>query len=142
MVFGTFDVLHPGHEHFFRQAKALVRSFSRPFLIVSVARDKNVLRIKRQQPLHNERKRLKSIRQHKLVDKAVLGALGNHIPHIIRERPDIVALGYDQQDYVSGLALALKRHGLNVKIIRLKPHKADLYKSSIIKNRKKNLSRI
>ena len=36
MVFGTFDIIHAGHEDLFRQARALAED---PHLIVSVARD-------------------------------------------------------------------------------------------------------
>ena len=43
MVFGTFDGIHRGHLHFFKQARGLVKN---PYLIVSVARDVNVKRIK------------------------------------------------------------------------------------------------
>ena len=34
MVFGTFDMIHAGHEDLFRQARALAKE---PYLIVSVA---------------------------------------------------------------------------------------------------------
>jgi FAD synthetase len=138
MAFGTFDVLHKGHGHFFRQARALAPAPARPFLIVSVARDKNVQRIKRQAPLYGERQRLAAVRVHPLVDRAIMGAVGDHIPHIAAQKPDIIALGYDQRNYVRGLQAALRRHGLDVKIIRLKPHQPHKYKSSIVK---KQLSR-
>ena len=41
MVFGTFDGLHKGHLNFFKQAKNFAEN---SFLIVSVARDKNVFK--------------------------------------------------------------------------------------------------
>ncbi len=132
MVFGTFDVLHPGHVHLFRQARAKALS-GKAFLIVSVARDKNVKRIKGRKPLYGERKRLAALQRQKLVDQAMLGALGDHIPHIVKHKPDIIALGYDQKNYVKGLRSALKQQGLRVKIVRLKPYKPDQYKSSLVK---------
>jgi FAD synthetase len=135
MVFGTFDLLHPGHDHFFKQARNLVRNISRSgkaFLIASVARDKNVQRIKGRRPINNEQKRLALLRKHPLVDRVILGAVGNHIPHIVRQRPHIIALGYDQRDYIKGLRVALKQHGLVPKIVRLKPYKPQLYKSSLL----------
>ena len=39
MVFGTFDGLHKGHINFFQQAVKLAKN---SYLIVSIARDKNV----------------------------------------------------------------------------------------------------
>lgn len=130
MVFGTFDLIHPGHLHFFKQARALSKN---SYLIVSIARDKNVLRIKRQLPDNNQKARLAKIQALAEVDEAVLGGLKNHMPHIIKARPDIIALGYDQSAYVRGLAGELRAAGLNTKIVRLKAHKPHIHKTSIIK---------
>ncbi len=132
MLFGTFDLIHPGHEHLFRQARALAGR-AQPFLIVSLARDKNAKRIKGKKPVNNEKKRLATLRRHPLIDRAILGALGDHIPPIVKQKPDIIALGYDQSNYVKGLKTALKQKGLNVKIVRLKPHKPQLYKTSLLR---------
>ncbi len=132
MVFGTFDVLHNGHLDFFKQARKLAK---RPFLIVSVARDANVKKIKGQKPLFPEKFRLRRVRQSKLVDRAVLGGLNNYLPHIIRQKPRIIALGYDQKAYVKGLKYLLSQNGLRIKIFRLKPHKRHVYKSSLLKKR-------
>lgn len=131
MVFGTFDIVHPGHKHFFAQARKLAGKH-KPFLIVSLARDKNVIRIKGKVPTSNELKRLKRIKSLSEVDKAVLGAIGNHIPHIVKERPEIIALGYDQSAYVGGLRAALSKEGVKVKIARMKPHLPNKYKTSIL----------
>lgn len=130
MVFGTFDVLHRGHLNFFKQARGLSKN---PYLIVSVARDKNVKRIKGRGPTLKELKRLSSIKKISLVDKAVLGGLGSHLPHIFKERPQIIALGFDQKAYVKNLKVDLKKGGLAVTIRRLKPYKRHIYRSSLIK---------
>jgi len=130
MVFGTFDGLHSGHLNFFKQARKLS---SKPFLIVSVARDNNVFRIKGKRPLLNEKNRLILVRKHKLVDKAVLAGIKNHFPHIIRENPAIIALGYDQKAYVKNLKKDLKNKGLVVKIARLKPYREKIYKTHLLK---------
>lgn len=135
MAFGTFDIVHPGHKHFFQQARALAGKHE-PFLIVSLARDKNVVRIKGRPATSNELKRLKRIKSLSEVDKAVLGAIGNHIPHIVKEKPEIIALGYDQSAYVGGLRTALAKEGLKVKVVRMKPHLPNKYKTSIIKNKR------
>ncbi len=131
MVFGTFDIVHPGHKHFFAQARKLAGKHE-PFLIVSLARDKNVIRIKGKVPTSNELKRLKRIKALSEVDRAVLGAIGNHIPHIVKEKPEIIALGYDQSAYVGGLRVALSKEGVKVKIARMKPHLPNKYKTSLL----------
>ncbi len=133
MVFGTFDGVHKGHENFFRQAKKIVKKPLKSFLIVSVARDRNVLRIKKQSSILNEKKRLALIKKYKIVDKVVLSGLDKHIPHIAKEKPDIIALGYDQRDYVKNLKKDLKNKGILVKIVRLKPYKENIYKNYLLK---------
>lgn len=139
MVFGTFDIVHPGHRHFFEQARKLAGK-NIAYLIVSLARNKNIKRIKGKKPQASEAKRLSAIKSLPEVNKAMLGALGNHIPHIVRQKPDIIALGYDQTAYVSGLRTELKQAGLKTKIIRLKSHKPHIYKTSIIKMAQKSLA--
>ena len=134
MVFGTFDGVHKGHLNFFRQAKKLA---PKSFLIVSVARDKNVLKIKGRLPVLDEKKRLALVKKHKIVDKAVLSGLLDHIPHIARERPDIISLGYDQKSYVTNLKKDLKNKGILVKIVRLKPYKEKVYKNNLLKIKRK-----
>jgi FAD synthetase len=133
MVFGTFDILHPGHKDFFYQAKRLAKNSQ---LIVSVARDVNVKRIKGSLPLYSEKQRLASVKRCAYVDKVVLGGLKNHLPHIIKENPDIIALGYDQSAYVVNLQKNLKERGILVKVVRLKPFSPRIYKSSLIKKQK------
>ena len=69
MVFGTFDILHKGHLDFFRQARSLSKN---PFLIVSVARDANVKKVKGRFPQNNERLRQKKIKAVKGVKRVVI----------------------------------------------------------------------
>jgi FAD synthetase len=133
MVFGTFDLLHKGHLHFFKQARKLAK---KPCLIVSVARDKNVRKIKGKKPQLSEKRRLALVKNSKFVDKAVLGALGDYVGHIIKQNPAIIALGYDQKAYTKGLKAILKKSGLIVKIKRLKAYKPLVYKSSFFKKNK------
>lgn len=133
MIFGTFDGLHPGHLNFFTQARNLSPD---SFLIVSIARDKNVKKIKGKYPLLNELKRKNLIEKSKLVDKVVLSGIKNYLPHIIKENPDIIALGYDQEAYVKNLKKDLK----NIKIVRLKPYKENIYKNHLLKNHLSSIS--
>jgi cytidyltransferase-like protein len=127
MVFGTFDMIHKGHEDFFRQARALVED---PFLIVSVARD-GAARQHGKSPRHSEGERLLNVVQHPLVDRAVLGSSRDHIAHIKEELPDIIALGYDQGgEYVEQLEEKLEKAGIVSKVVRLKPFQPETFKTS------------
>ncbi len=133
MVFGTFDGLHKGHINFFKQAKKFMKS---SFLIVSIARDKNVLRLKGKYPDKNEQTRMILVKKCKLVDKVVLSGIKNHLPHIIKMCPDIIALGYDQKAYVKNLKKDLKNKGILVKVVRLKPYKEKIYKNYLLKKKR------
>ncbi len=136
IIFGTFDGLHKGHENFFKQARNLAKN---SHLTVSIARDLNVKKIKGKIPFFNEKKRAQLVKKSKLVNKVILGGLKNHIPHILKERPDIVGLGYDQYAYVKNLKNNLKNKLKNIKpikIVRLKPYKEKIYKNSLIHAKK------
>jgi len=128
MVFGTFDMIHTGHEDLFRQARALAND---PYLVVSLARDASVVRIKGAMPRHTEGERLTAIRMHPLVNEALLGDSSGYIEHIKQVAPDIIALGYDQSgEYVQDLEHDLKVAGLTVRIVRLAPFKPEEFKTS------------
>lgn len=133
MVFGTFDGLHKGHLNFFRQAKSFMKN---SFLIASIARDKNVLRLKGKYPDKNERARMALVKKCKLIDQVILAGFKNHLPHILKMCPDIIALGYDQKAYVKNLKKDLKNKGLAVKIVRLRPFKEKIYKNHLLKKAK------
>ncbi len=134
MLFGTFDGLHPGHLDFFKQARSIAGDNA--FLIVSIARDKNVFKIKNHTPHLNEKARMALLRKCELVNKVVLSGASDHLPHIIKEKPDIIALGYDQTHYVANLQKDLRNNGLKVQVKRLLPYKAHIYKNNLL--RKKN----
>lgn len=128
MVFGTFDIVHPGHEHFFTQARSLAED---SHLIVSVARDSAAQRTRGTAPRHGEQDRLKKIAAHPLVERAMLGDEAGYIEHIAKEKPDIIALGYDQDgEYVENLEKDLQAVGLATRVVRLKAHRPDVYKTS------------
>lgn len=135
MVFGVFDLLHPGHISFLKQAKKLG-----DFLVVSVARDVNVKRVKGHLPVFAEFERLVSLKSLKFVNKAVLGGSTNPWPHIIKERPDVIALGYDQKPYVTyhgtrNIEQELRKRGLKTKVVRLEEYKPEVYKSKLLRKK-------
>ena len=128
MIFGTFDMIHEGHEDFFRQAHSLA---SDSYLIVSVARDDVAARFKGTRPKFREDERLSHVAAHPLVNAATLGDKVGYIEHIYANKPDIIALGYDQHgEYVDSLEHDLAAAGLKTQVVRLKPHRPELYKTS------------
>lgn len=121
MVFGTFDGLHPGHLDFFKQAKDYG-----DYLTVVIGRDKNVLKIKGKLPKHSEANRLEKVVGCGLADRVIMGQIRDVYKIIRQEKPEVIALGYDQESYTYKLANEFP----NIKIIRLKPFKPEIYKSS------------
>jgi len=132
LVFGTFDLLHAGHLSFLRQARKLGHE-----LIVVVARDANAEKLKGKKPVQNEQTRLNAIMKLPFVTKAMLGqAELNHRYKLVQQiNPDVIALGYDQFLLTTRLKEDLASLGLTVQIVRLKPYRADRYKSSILRKK-------
>ena len=127
MCFGTFDILHPGHMSFLKQANEYGED-----LIVIVGRDETVKEIKRKYPRNSENKRLEAIGKLDFVNKAILGGLGNPYKIIKEERPDIICLGYDQKSFTEDLENKIKEFKLSTKVVRLKAYKPEKYKSSLL----------
>ncbi len=130
LVFGTFDILHEGHKYFLKKAKKHGN-----YLIVVIARDSTVEKVKNKTPKNNENERLKNIQKLDFVDKAVLGNLEDKYSIIKKIKPDIICLGYDQTYFTENLENKLKEMRMECKIIRLKAYKPEIYKSSLINNK-------
>ena len=126
MVFGTFDILHKGHEDFIRQAK-----HQGDFLYVVVAQDKNVAKIKGRAPINNINKRIEQLKNKGLGDEIMTGDETDFLKAIEEKKPDIICLGYDQESL--GLEKENKQKGWNITIKRMKPFNRHIHKSSIIR---------
>ncbi len=130
MVFGTFDIFHLGHRNFLRQA----RNYG-DYLIVVIARDATVLKVKNKNPKNNEQERLREVQESALADEVILGSLGDKYEIIKKRKPDVICLGYDQKFFIEDLEYELKAFGLaETEVIRLKSYKPEIYKSSKLKN--------
>lgn len=132
---GVFDIIHPGHVYFFKEAKKLG-----DVLVVSVARDKTVERLRGGKVLHDENLRLELVSSVRYVDCALLGSEKDIFDTVLRIRPDVIALGYDQKHDESELERRALEAGLKLKVVRLGSPLPDI-KSSKIKG-KGPLSRI
>ncbi len=128
---GTFDIIHPGHIYYLKRAKELGDE-----LIVVIARDSTVKRIKGRVPIMPEEYRRIVVESLKPVDKAVLGYEGEDIFKIVEEvKPDIIALGYDQNYDPEKIKEELKRRGINVEVVRIEKYDDDIAATSKIISR-------
>jgi FAD synthetase len=122
---GTFDHLHPGHIDFLKQARALGDE-----LIVIVARDENVRKIKGIKP-ENEDYRKANLERSGIPDRVVMGNLGVSPLSILTDlSPDVVALGYDQRVSEKDIESILP----GCEVVRMKPFHPDLFKSSLYRS--------
>lgn len=132
LAFGTFDHFHPGHAAYLAQAS----SFG-DYLIVVIARDINVERIKNRKARQIEKLRQVGVsaylKSKKIKGRAVLGLKGNRLKVLSKYHPDIIALGYDQQVDEKGLRVELLSLGLKTKIKRLNSYYPEKYKSSLMR---------
>ncbi|MGC8562350.1 MAG: adenylyltransferase/cytidyltransferase family protein [Thermoplasmata archaeon] len=110
---GVFDILHPGHVHFLTEAKKLGDE-----LVVVVARDSVAQRMKRL-PFVPENIRVSMVGALKPVDKAILGVEGNIYDILPIVKPDIVALGYDQEFDNDEIINEGKKRGIYLKVARI-----------------------
>lgn len=127
MVFGVFDGLHPGHRAFLRQARRYGKE-----LIVVVARDSAVRKLKNKKPRQGEKERLKAVCKVNGVTQAVLGDRRQSSYTVIKKyKPDVVCLGYDQGWLEEDLKRRMSRKLVpRVLLMRLKPYHPERFKSS------------
>jgi FAD synthetase len=130
LVFGTFDLLHAGHIHFFTQAKKLA-----DHLTVVIATDQNVTRVKGRPPENGEQERLTEVAEVPVVDKVLLGREDmNFVQTIREEKPDLIGLGYDQTYTIPEIKQLLSDNDLSfIEVHRLKAFKPEKYKSSLMR---------
>jgi FAD synthetase len=126
---GVFDLLHLGHVRFLEEAKKAGGENAK--LIVIIARDSTVEKTKGRKPVMPENQRRKLVESLKVVDEAVLGVENFDIGEVIRtEKPDVIALGYDQSGMERKVKAYVEKNGLSVKVVRVGKFEADELNSS------------
>ncbi|MCR4369422.1 MAG: FAD synthase [archaeon] len=130
LAFGTFDILHPGHLSYLKQARALGDR-----LVVVVATDKNVEKIKGKPPVNSQEHRAELVAALKIVDEAMVGFEDDMLSSVEKVKPNVVALGYDQKPGSEALEKMFKERGISAKVFRMEPYREEHYKSSKIKDK-------
>jgi len=125
LVGGAFEIIHPGHLHLLRKARELGR------VVVVVARDSTIRKLKGRPPVVPEQQRLEVVRSLRYVDEAYLGNDPLDIESTLKTlKPDIVLLGPDQDRIKALVEEAAARAGLNVKVLKLENRIQGAYLST------------
>ncbi|TMI30277.1 FAD synthase [Candidatus Bathyarchaeota archaeon] len=116
---GVFDLLHLGHLRFLEESKKTGGPHSK--LVVVVARDKTVRRRKGRGPIVPEDQRRELVAALRVVDRAILGREEIDLLGILKEvNPDIVCVGYDQDEIRAAVTRLVRREGLPVRVVRIR----------------------
>jgi len=124
LTFWTFDKLHPWHEYYLNNAKKYSDK-----LITIIWTDKNVEKIKWKKTKYSQYIRKTNLEKLKISDIILIWDEKNPLKWIEEYKPQIICLWYDQIGFIK----QLKNSNNDIEIIRLKPFKENIYKSSLIK---------
>jgi FAD synthetase len=132
---GNFDLLHLGHVKYLEEAKKAGGKNAR--LIVIVARDNTIKKMKGRQPVMPEDQRRSLVESLKVVDEAILGYEELDISKVLEKiKPDIIAVGHDQHKIERTVQQALAEKKFNIKVVKIgKFGKEELNSSSKIKRK-------
>ena len=128
LVGGVYDILHLGHLAALTEAKT-----HGDILVVVVATDITVETLKGRRPVFPEEDRRALVESLKPVDAAILGYedIGMGYEQVIDDvKPDIIALGYDQDSVARTVTELVEKRALKVRIVRLTKFDREKYLSS------------
>lgn len=108
---GTFDIVHPGHVHYLREAASFGDE-----LHVIVARRSNVTH--KVGPVLPDRQRRDVIDALEMVDRAHVGHAEDIFVPVERIDPDVVVLGHDQYHDEDAIAAALAERDIDARVTR------------------------
>ena len=111
---GVYDIIHPGHIHTLKNSKQ-----EGDLLIVSIARDNRVIKIKGRKPINNEKMRTILVSAIRYVDFTVLGSKGDIFGIVKKIKPNVITIGYDQTHQINELKKRVKINNLNIRIKKL-----------------------
>ncbi len=121
MASGVFDLIHPGHIDYLKQAKSYG-----DHLIVVIANDDTVRRNKHE-PVTPDVMRAKIVEALKPVDEVIIGGNGDMLDTVAKVRPDMIVLGYDQHFDEKKLESELESKGFKgLKVVRATESADDL----------------
>jgi len=125
---GVFDIIHPGHIHTLKAAKALG-----DVLVVVVATDTTAKKMKKREPLHSQEQRREMVNALSMVDMCVIGHQDDIFKTVEKVHPEIIALGYDQVHQEKTITDGCRKINLDIKVARLQSPVPEISSSKIEK---------
>ena len=126
---GAFDILHYGHIRLLEEAKKAEGEDAR--LVVIVASDRTVERRKGRKPILPGWERRALVAALRVVDEALLGSEEIEMEKAIEQiKPDVVAVGYDQDDIETSLKQLIEEKGYNIRIVKIGRYGLEEFDSS------------
>ncbi len=128
LVGGVYDILHLGHLAVLAEAKTYG-----DILVVVVATDVTVETLKSRRPVFPEEDRRALVESLRPVDAAILGYedVGMGYEQVIDEiKPNIIALGYDQDPVARMVTELVERKKLSIRVVQLSKFDKEKYLSS------------
>jgi len=142
---GAFDLLHYGHVYYLTNAKKAGGENAK--LVVIVAKDKTVEKLKGSRPIIPEDERRALVESLKIVDEAILGYEDMDLLKVIEKvKPDVIALGYDEEKMENDLKRLIAEKNLNIEVVRIGRFEekglvsSSKIKKKIIENYHRNLA--
>lgn len=128
LIFGTFDILHPGH------LKLLNFAAKQGSVTVALTPDKLCEVYKGEKPVSNYDVRKIRLESLNLIDKVLPADNKPNTYNIISEvKPNVIVLGYDQLSLKKNISKRLDELRSTARIIVAPSYRANLYKSSKLK---------
>jgi tRNA pseudouridine55 synthase len=122
LIFGSFDIIHPGHMFVIEQAK----KFGQPF--VCLALDQTIEKVKGHLPFYPLAERQKQLESLGLT--VYPGSTTDKYEVFRRVGPDIILLGHDQDTFVAGLEEVIRNEKFQTEIIRLPEFQRENFQSN------------
>ena len=111
---GVFDIIHPGHISTLNAAKTLG-----DVLVVVVATDNTAVKMKKRRPIHSQEQRQEIVNSLYVVDLCLIGQENDIFKTVNLVKPQIIALGYDQDHQEQFITEGCKKIKLDAKVARL-----------------------
>lgn len=138
LVFGTFDILHPGHLYFLREAKK-----HGDHLTVVVTPSAVVKQLKGKVPMFGEQHRVATVKLMSFLDRVVLGDRTLSSFTVLKKyKPDVICIGYDQETLAKYIKAYYKKpsskkllseSGRGPAFMKIKPYNPKLHTSTRLK---------